>query len=310
MTHPSATPLLAFEHARWLVGGAGELPELHAEVSARRLALLGDWSGLFRLLSGAAKLGSGTVQVLGAPAQLAVTRNVVGLSLLDLPLPASWTLEAYLQRSAALLGKRSRASKLLARETLRRFGLEALAGRRLATLREPERRVFSLVHATLADPPVLCCEAPLARLDAPAVTYVGQILEQAIAGRAAIVSITSTDPAAGERWLLDRSDAVLTLARGHIVDNTSPAELLARGARVLATVTRHVQAFRSALTERGLTHSDLGRVDALHNALPVAAEIETARFLVTLRAPGDTAPLVQAALQADAPLVELVPIEG
>jgi ABC-type multidrug transport system ATPase subunit len=310
MTDAGATPLLAFEHARWLAEGPTERPELHAEVSARRLTLLGDWSSLFRLLSGAAKLDSGAVRVLGVPAQLAVLRNVVGLSLPDMPLPGTWTVEGYLQRSADLLGKNRRAAKLLARETLRRFGLEALAGRRLSTLQEPERRVFSLVHATLAEPAVLCCEAPLARLDAPAVTYVGQVLEQAIAGRSAIVSITSTDPAAGERWLLDRSDAVLAVARGHIVDNTSPSELLARGARVLATVTRHVQAFRSALTERGLTHSELGRVDALHNALPVSAEVETARFLVTLRGAGDTAPLVQAALQADAPLVELVPIEG
>jgi ABC-type arginine transport system ATPase subunit len=306
----TAAELLVFEGARLRLRDGSQRPPLSARCTGSRVAMVGAFGPFFGLLTGDGKLAGGTVHIAGQPAEHAVRRGVVGLALLDPPVPPGWTAERYLIESARLLGHTPAAARTRARDLLAAFELSHLTLRMLKAIPIVERRAFTIAHATLANPPVVCCEAPFDRLDGEAAAYVAARLERALVERAGIVQFHGVPATGAERAWIDRADTVLRLEHDQIVASAPPDEALAPSARLLATVARRGAEFRSALAARGVTADPVGHLASL---LPVLTSREGAtleRFLIVLPDAGDTRAVLEAARAAQAPLVELRPIEG
>lgn len=303
-TAPSP-PLLVLEEAAIALPDATLLKPLSARAEGDSVGLVGDWSPFFRLLARQARLARGVLTIRGVAASDATRRGVVGLMLHDPPLPGSWNGERYLTEGARLRGEPRKKAQTIARELIRRFELMHFASRPLAALPLPHRRALLIANATLGEPAVLCCEAPLSRLDDAGEVYVQSVLERALAGRAGIVSVAAAPALGRERALLDRTSGVLVLAGGELVASGTPRRALAESPRAFATVTRRGDEFAAALSARGIAAERLGPVEALLGWLAVGAGTRIERFLVELPAPGDTRVILDAARASSAPLVEL-----
>jgi ABC-type taurine transport system ATPase subunit len=279
------------------------LAQLELKSEAERVALLGDWSALFSLLSGEAELAAGTLRIAGVPVPLGVTQGVVGLMRLDPLLPGAWSAEQFLASSAELSGSPGKAARKLAFQTLERLGLAELAARRLAHLQLAERRALLIAHALLTNPSVLCLEDPLAGLDTHAEQTVIAVLERACQGRRFIIAVSEPGRSPGSRQIVDACHERLRLAAGVVLLDPESA---AAPSRVTATVCRNHEAFAQALSQRGLkaqaTH-EAGMLNALTS--PLAGPCW--RYLVELPG-GSTAPILDAALETEAGLVELIPL--
>jgi len=289
--------------ARIDLGGQPLLARLDAHSDAERVALVGDWSALFRLLAGEAELASGELRIAGVAVPLGVTQGLVGLLRLDPLLPSSWSAEQLLASSAELSGTPKKAAQKLAFQTLERLGLADLASRRLAQLQAAERRALLVAHASLTAPRVLCLEQPLLGLDTHGEQTVLAVIERACAGRRLLIALGEPEQSAGSRQLLETCGGRLRLAAGvalAVGDDAPPAT------RVTATVCKNHQAFAAALGARGLavhaTH-EAGLLDALTSARAGPCW----RYLVELPS-GSTAPILDAALETEAGLVELIPL--
>jgi len=279
------------------------LARLELKAEAERIALLGDWSALFRLLSGEAELAAGTVRVCGAAVPLGVIEGTVGLMRLDPLLPVAWSAEQFLASSAELSGTPAKAARKLAFQTLERLGLAELAARRLAHLPLAERRAVLIAHALLTNPRVLCLEQPLAGLDTHAEQTVIAVLERACQGRRFVIAVGNSEHTPGSRQIIEACPERLRLVAGVVVPELDGAPTTTR---VTATVCRNHQAFAQALSQRGLkaqaTH-EAGMLSALTS--PLAGPCW--RYLVELPE-GSTAPILDAALETEAGLVELIPL--
>jgi ABC-type cobalamin/Fe3+-siderophores transport system ATPase subunit len=289
--------------ARIDLGGQPLLARLDAHSDAERVALVGDWSALFRLLAGEAELASGELRVAGVAVPLGVSQGLVGLMRLDPLLPSTWSAEQLLASSAELSGTPKKAAHKLAFQTLERLGLADLAARRLAHLQAAERRALLVAHASLTAPRVLCLEQPLLGLDTHGEQTVLAVIERASAGRRLLIALGEPEQSAGSRQLLETCGGRLRLAAGVVLperDDAPPAT------RVTATVCKNHQAFAAALGARGLaahaTH-EAGVLGALTS--PLAGPCW--RYLIELPA-GSTAPILDAALETEAGLVELIPL--
>jgi ABC-2 type transport system ATP-binding protein len=299
----SDVPTLLAKAARIDLLGQPLLSRLDVESHAERLALLGDWSALFRLLSGEAQLAHGSLEIAGVAVPLGVERGRVGLMRIDPLLPATWSAEQLLTSSAELAGSPQKIAAKLAFQTLERLGLLELAPRRLAHLPPAERRALLIAHAVLTDPRVLCLEEPLAGLDTHAEQTLLAVIDRAAAGRCMLVSLADPEQTAATRRLVQSCSERLGLAAGVVV------ELPQRGApisRVTATICKNHQAFASALSARGLTAHATHEASLLGTLTsPLAGPCW--RYLIEL--PGDsTAAVLDAALETDAGLVELIPL--
>jgi ABC-2 type transport system ATP-binding protein len=295
-------PTLEAAAARIDLLGQPLLAQLNVKSEAERLALLGDWSPLFRLLAGEAELAAGSLRVAGALAPLGVEQGVVGLMRLDPLLPSAWSAEQFLASSAELGGAPGKAARKTAFQTLERLGLIELATRRLAHLQLAERRAILVAHAVLTDPRVLCLEEPLVGLDTHAEVAVLAVIERACAGRRLIVAVADPELSPGSRQLVQTCTERLRLAAGVVVAELAGSAPISR---VTATVCRNHQAFAAALGARGLaahaTH-EAGLLSALTS--PLAGPCW--RYLVELPG-GRTGPVLDAALETEAGLVELIP---
>ncbi len=303
MTALSDAPTLDAKAARIDLLGQPLLARLDAQSGAERVALLGDWSALFRLLSGEAELAAGTLHVSGVAVPLGVVQGAVGLMRLDPLLPSTWTAEQLLASSAELTGTPPKAAAKTASQTLEQLGLASLAARRLAHLQLAERRVLLIAHALLTAPRVLCLEQPLAGLDTHAEAAVLAVIERASVGRRLLVAVGDLELSPGSRQLAQMCGARLRLAAGVVVSELDGSTVTSR---VTATVSRNHQAFADALSARGLTaHAthEAGMLNALTS--PLAGPCW--RYLVELPA-GSTAPVLDAALETEAGLVELLPL--
>ena len=128
----SDAPTLEAKAARIDLLGQPLLARLELTSNAERLALLGDWSALFRLLSGEAQLAAGTLRIAGVDVPQGVVQGAVGFMRLEPLLPGAWTSEQLLTSSAELAGTPQKSAQKLAFETLEQLGLVELAARRLA----------------------------------------------------------------------------------------------------------------------------------------------------------------------------------
>jgi ABC-type taurine transport system ATPase subunit len=287
--------------ARIDLGGRPLLARLEAKSDAERVALLGDWSALFRLLAGEAELAAGELRIGGVAVPAGVAQGVVGVMRRDPLLPSAWSAEQLLTSSAELSGVSKKAAPKLAFQTLEGLGLAGLAARRLAHLQGAERRALLVAHASLTAPRVLCLEQPLSGLDTHGEQAVLAVIERASAGRRLLVALGEPEHGAGSRQLLQTCTSRLRLAAGVVIPEPEDAP---NSTRVTATVCRNHQAFAAALGARGLTvHAthEAGMLSALTS--PLAGPCW--RYLIELPA-GSTAPILDAALEAEAGLVELI----
>lgn len=301
-------PLLECESLRVDVGGAVAVEGLTLQARGPRLALAGPVSPLFAVLSGAGRVASGAMRCLGRDARTAVAEGSIGLSLRDPALPSEWTVERYLIESGCLAGAGRRAAKDLARGALRSLGLSHLAERRFGTLTVAERRGCTLAAATQDAPAVVVAEAPLDDLDDRGRSWLAEVLERATAGRAWIVSVREVPEAGPERALLDRADEVAVIEAGAVVGQGPLRDLALLDGRVLVSVTRNAAELGRALASRGLDVRVAGADGGFELLEAAASPGEARRLLVRSATPTDTDPILDAALEVDAPVVELIPI--
>jgi ABC-type sulfate/molybdate transport systems ATPase subunit len=301
-------PLFELEQARVGRAGGSIWGPFTARADGARLALLGDFSPWFAALAGVAPLASGRALLAGAAVTTALRAQVAGYAPLDPAFPPRWTVRAYLQNSASLLGRERRATSALVDELIVRFELAHLASKELASLRVAERRVISIAAATLGEPAVICCEAPLDRLDNAAQAYVEAALERAIAGRGSVVSIWRLPGLGRERALAERADAVLALDAGQLRVLDPAALQNATVSRFILTVRKNAAALGEALQTAGLSVERLGNVGA-YRALELGDD-DFQRLRVGGQATRGARPILDAAAAVDASIVELVPDDG
>lgn len=289
--------------ARIELAGRPLLSRLEVTTNAERVALLGDWSALFHLLSGEATLSAGELAICGAAVPRGVADGTLGLMRRDPILPASFSAEQLLRVSAELAGTSRKSSAKLAFETLERLGLSALGSRRLAHLQLGERRALLVAHAALTAPRALCLEQPLSGLDTHAEQLVLGVIERASLGRRLLVALGDPELGAGSRALAESCGARLRLAAGVVIeeDGTHPERT-----RVAVTVSRNHATFAESLAARGLTSSATHEAGLL-GALTSATSGPCYRFLIELPE-GKSAPVLDAALESDAGLLELTPL--
>lgn len=299
----SEAATLSADAARIDVLGQPLLSRLTLSASAERVALLGDWSALFLLLSGDAQLVSGSLQLAGADVPQAVEQGRVGLMRLDPLLPPTWSVEQLLAASAELCGTPRKVAPKTAFQTLERLGLAGLAARRLAHLDRAERRAVLVAHAAITEPRVLCLELPLAGLDTQGEAAVLAVLERASAGRRLLVAFGDVELGPGARQLLQSCSERWRLAAGVATLESAEAAPIAR---VTATICRNHQAFARALEARGLSAYPTHEAGVLGTLTSPSAG-PCWRYLVELPG-GSTAPVLDAAIETEASLVELLPV--
>jgi ABC-type Na+ transport system ATPase subunit NatA len=294
---------LVADAARIDLMGRPLLAGLTLHSGAERLALLGDWSALFRLFSGEAELSAGRLSVGGEAMPRGVEEGKIGVMRLDPQLPAAWSAEELLAKSGELCGLPPKSAAKNAFQVLERLGLAELGPRRLAHLQLAERRALLVAHAVLTDPLVLCLEEPLAGLDTHGELAVLAVLERASAGRRLVVAVGDPGATSSTRRLVQSCAERFGLAAGVAVQLSAESAAVAR---VTATICRNHQAFAAALAARGInahpTH-EAGVLGSLTS--PLAGPCW--RYLVELPSES-TAAVLDAALETDAGLVELIPL--
>jgi ABC-type multidrug transport system ATPase subunit len=301
--------VISFENARIDVGGAPLITSLTLDEPGPNLGLVGGWSAWFRLLSADATLAAGRALLAGTRAETAVREGVAGVALCDPPLPPRTKAGQYLEHSAALRGAPRRHSGDLARQALERLELTALERRPIGDLSRLERRGLLIAHALLGPPRVMCLETPLADLDSPSQGVVAAWIERAQTAAALVVSVARPYDDPAERALLDRLGRVLVLEAGALVGQGPAAQVFGPGSRYLVTVTRSGEAFRAALRAQG-ARVEPAAAPWLAAAILKSDGARPERFVVELSDRQSSDSILDAALGASAPLVELVPIRG
>lgn len=298
----SEGPTLGARGARIDLMGRPLLSGVELACEAERVALLGDWSPLFKLLSGEAELAAGTLELSGLPARRAVVEGAAGVALLDPPLPQAWTAERVLASGAELAGIARKTAVKLAQKTLERLGLVELGARRVGQLALSDRRALVLAHALLTAPRVLCIEDPLVGLDTAGEEALLSVLARASVERRLLVSLSNLDRSAVARQLAATCTEQIRLVSGVAIREAAPS---APSSRVTVTVSRHHREFAEALASRGLTAHPTHEV-ALLDVLTSESDRRCWRFVIELPTPS-TAAVLDAALETEAGLVALVP---
>lgn len=151
-------------------------------------------STLLALLAGLEDPSSGDVQVLGVPPRSAEAQGRIGYAGDRCAFPAELSPRTLLRALAALQGHGGSKGRLRVEELLERFGLTALATRKLERLSAGEKRRFELAQAFLHKPDLLLLDEPSAGLDAPGERVLAECLDEAQA-RGATILIASHDGA-------------------------------------------------------------------------------------------------------------------
>jgi len=286
-----SAPLLFAEEPRLSEGG---LTLGRLEVAGPVLVLVGAWSPLFELFAGRRQLAGGALRVAGADAEAAAAHGALGLSLRDAPLPPSWSVSDVVVSSASLSGLSSRRAAARTRQLLGELGLSQLAGSRLSRLRPAERRAAGVAAALAAGAPVLALEEPFFELPPREREWLGGVIERALVGRAALISLPVLPDGPSENALAARASELLLLSEQRLTARGSYHELCqrVRGYRVI--VQRSVDALLSRLGEAGY---EVRRM--------LAADVTTL-WVMDPQGTG-TVPLLTAALEVGAPIIELSP---
>jgi ABC-2 type transport system ATP-binding protein len=287
-------PLLGCDRPRF-DGSALELGQFEADGAL--LVLVGAWGPLFQLLAGKQRLLGGNIVLGGHAAEGAVASGQVGLLPKDAPLPQSWTLLEILCHGGALLGLSGREAKQCARETARELGLGDQLPRPISRLSVAERRIAGVALALLGEPELVALEEPFSGLEPSARTLLASVLERALHGRRALLSVAEL-PGSIEQDGLVQSSAELLFATEHgLSARGSYAELTASASHYSVVVSRHADALCARLAQAGYSVQPRRAADGLG-------------MLITDRGASGTTPLLEAALAVDAPIVELSPLRA
>jgi ABC-2 type transport system ATP-binding protein len=202
-----------------------------------------------------------------------------------------------LQHGAALLGLSARIGAQQAREVARELGLSEQLSRKFARLSPSEQRCAAIALALLGEPALLALEEPFRGLDPSASAAVAGVLERALRGRRALVSIAELPGSLEQDGFVQRSDELLFATERGLVARASYAELAGSAAQYRVVVLRHADALCARLGEVG------------YQVLPRRAADGLGLLLSDLAARG-TGPLLEAALAVDAPVIELSPVRS
>ncbi|MFO0592095.1 MAG: ABC transporter ATP-binding protein [Polyangiaceae bacterium] len=310
MSGPETTPILSAEHARVAVDDVIAIEDLSLTTRGDRVLLVGDVTVLFAALSGVPLLAvtpdpstneaglAGEARFVGGAARLdgldvidGAHLAIAGFAPLDPPVPRNMTALAYVEWAARLAAVKPRAAREMAAFAMKRVGLLASVGRVAATLGLAERRALQLAKAIVNDPRVLVAEAPLDRLEGAGAAFVTGALAAATEGRRTLLSARAIEPGTAEGALARGASQLVFLGDAGVVAEGAPASFTS-GARVYRlTVATNPDALKASLAARGLTLS----------AGPV-------HFTIALPEGTTTAPVVEAASEARAAVVEMVPI--
>lgn len=292
-------PLLRAEQARVEADGATLSDSLSFEARGDSVGLVGDWSLLGRLFSGSARVTHGNVTVLGHPAGEAARAGLLGLSLASSPLPEAWSTNEYLAASARLIGFGRFGATRAAKSVLSALELGGLSKRPIRLLRRAERQALGIAQAALGSPEALFLDRPFEGISDPDGAWLRGVIDRAARGRKLIVTARAPSAAGVEVGLLTRLHHVVLRGGGVVVASGRPGEVLAMGPRCLVRASRGIEAFSSALSSRGVLVERPAWPEG-----PAGA----GRLIVHLRRGETSAVIVDAALEAEAPLLELLPL--
>jgi ABC-type multidrug transport system ATPase subunit len=199
-----------------------------------------------------------------------------------------------------LAGVPRRQARAEALRALRRIGLGALGRRKLSSMLEAERRAVLIVQASLGPPPVMAIQTPLAGLDEASQRYVADVVTRAANASRLLVSSAHAEPGSVEHSLLARQQEVLVLESGIMTTRGPPSVLSSSLRRYLVVVSRRGAELAQRLAEAGLT------VGVEPREAPPAEE--PSRLVVQFEGEVRTDVILDAALAAESPIVELVPL--
>jgi len=201
---------------------------------------------------GEAYVVGGTLALVGRSVADGAHVAAMGAAPLDPPLPARWTVEAYVAWGARLAGVSRWSAGDLAVAALARVGLAAARKKTLGTLTVPERRALVLAQAVVTGPEVLVAEAPLAGLAGAAAGFVLAAIAGATQGRRALLSATRLDAGTPEGVLARGASHLVVIAGGEIAVEGPPDELFAAAKVLSLTVRSNAGALRAELLARGI----------------------------------------------------------
>jgi ABC-type multidrug transport system ATPase subunit len=200
-----------------------------------------------------------------------------------------------LSASAELLGDSARQARARALQLIGELGLEGVAKKRPSALRPAERRALAIAAAALGAPPVLAIEEPFAGLEPSGHAFVDAVLGRALRGRAGLVSVAELPGSPSDDALAARCDELLFVAGRRLVARGSYRELAAGAKSYRLVVARSVDALLARLGEAGYEVRRMSTADAT-------------TLWLTDRAGLGTVSVFRAALAAEAPILELVPL--
>jgi ABC-2 type transport system ATP-binding protein len=285
-------PLVAAQDLRIDVGGAIALERATFASHGRSVALLGDEHGILSAIAGTAEVRAGSLSILGAEVEdgAHLRSNLVGIAILDPPLPPRWTPREYLVWGARLAGADRTRAERDAAAALADFGLETVAAQKLDALPLIERRVLVLAQAVIARPTVLVASAPLSGLGGREAAYVASAWTTASRGRLSIVSLSNLYLGSAESGLAQSADDLLLFASGRLVRQGKLDRLESGAIGYTITVRSKVDELRAALRARGIDLTGGPR-----------------RFFVELPREMKAQDLLNLSVDIGAPIVELVP---
>jgi len=294
----STAPLFSFREARIEAPGGGVLaPALTFQTDAERVVLVGAWDPLIALLTGRAGLGSGHAEVLGEKADRAVFDNRMALALREPAFPEKPTPHEYLTSSARLIGMGKRDAAKEADRALETLGLTPLRKKKLKDVAETDRRILALAHAILGAPTAILVERPFESLDDGSVERLAVALEKAGSGRRLVVVLGAPGGAGPEQRFVARAGHAVVSAEGVVVSQGRPEDVFGPSRRYVVWVTRQAASLESVLVSRGLGVVRLAGDGA-----------DDARLVVDLGKDGTSDAIRDAAVTADAPVIELSPM--
>jgi ABC-type uncharacterized transport system ATPase subunit len=158
----------------------------------------------------------------------------------------------------------------------------------------------SLAHAAIGRPELVLVEDPFSGIPAALHGYLLEALERVAYERAALVHVPELELEGLARTFVERCERVLVLERGGLVADGKHADIQPTADGYWLTVTRHALRFLDALERRGVTARAV-RADGIDDG------VRSTQFAVKSAEGVGTSLLLEAALEADAPVRELTP---
>jgi ABC-type multidrug transport system ATPase subunit len=297
----TSAPLFSFRAARIESrDGAVLAPSLSFETDASRVVLAGSWEPLLSLLTGGASVGHGEASVFGMRPDRAAFENRLALGLREPPFPDKPTPLDHLAQSARMIGMSKREALREADRALEGVGLASLRKRKLQTLREVERRALSVAHATLGSPAALLVDRPFEGLDDGSAERLAAAIVRVAEGRRLVLVLLSAPPSDGPEYgFIERAEYVAIATGGAVVAEGRPPDVLGPSRRYVIAALHGATALATALESRGV------KVAHLPGSDPGVGPV---RLVVELPEGGEPRIIASAALEAEAPLVELAPV--